>query len=135
MPTNTFSRQTMRSVLCVTIFLTIGLVLVLGPKPVNSCTDWDEDGVCASSDCNDYNPAVGYDGDNDGDGVTVCQGDCEDSDPSILKCGEIFRMYPVIYQPPEQPCHEGFTVTTKYFNCWWQLDWDEINQTYVWVKH
>ena len=108
----------MRLMLCLMLLTILGLVLLSGTKSANGCTDWDEDSVCAPYDCNDYNPTIGYDGDNDNDGFTVCEGDCDDSDTSIHKCGSIFQMYPVIYNPPDQPCREGFTVTTKLYNCW-----------------
>jgi hypothetical protein len=106
--------------MCLTLLVMIGVVLLFtDTRSASGCTDWDEDGVCAEWDCNDFNPSVLYDGDNDGDGFTVCSGDCDDDDPSIHHCGEIYRMYPVYYQPPEQPCREGFTVTTKLYNCWY----------------
>jgi hypothetical protein len=120
----------MRSVLCFTILLLVGVVLVFGSNPASSCTDWDEDGVCATSDCNDFNPSVGYNGDDDGDGVTICQGDCDDSDPSNLnKCaGNMFQMYPVFYNPPDQPCQQGYTVQYSYHYCRYEL----INGAWVW---
>lgn len=110
----------MRLILCLALLMMMGaLLLSTGMRPVSSCTDWDEDSVCAENDCNDFNPTVGYDGDNDGDGSTVCQGDCADDDPTILRCGDVLRMYPVYYYPPEQPCREGYTITTKLYNCWY----------------
>lgn len=113
----------MKLMMCLTVLVMIGVVVLFtDTRPASGCTDWDEDGVCAENDCNDFNPTVGYDGDADGDGSTVCQGDCADDDPSILRCGEVFRMYPVFYNPPEQPCSEGYTITTKLFNCWPQPD-------------
>ncbi len=58
--------------------------------------DWDEDcddhdpeihpgadEVCDGGVDNDCDPATDEDVDDDGDGLTECQGDCDDSDPSI----------------------------------------------------
>ena len=84
----------MRLMLCLALLTILGLVLLSGTNSANGCTDWDEDGVCAANDCNDYNPTILYDGDNDNDGFTVCEGDCDDSDPSIHKCGSIFQIIP-----------------------------------------
>lgn len=120
----------MRSVLCFTILLLVGAVLVFGSNSASSCTDWDEDGVCAPNDCNDFNPTVGYNGDDDGDGVTICQGDCDDSDPANMdKCaGNMFQMYPVFYNPPDQPCRQGYTVQYSYHYCRYELE----NGNWVW---
>ena len=111
----------MRIVLCLALLIMMGaLLLSTSTRPVGGCTDWDEDGVCAASDCNDFNPTVGYNDDADADGVTVCQGDCDDGDAAnIDRCGGVHRMYPVFYEPPEQPCREGYTLTTKVYRCWY----------------
>ena len=108
----------MRKVLCLALVLA-ALIPFAGSRPVAGCSDWDEDGVCAENDCNDFNPTVGYNGDADQDGIAVCQGDCDDGDASnVDKCMGFLQMYPVIYQPPEQPCRDGFIITTSFFNCW-----------------
>lgn len=110
----------MRSILCLALLTTMGaLLLSTNMRPAGGCTDWDQDYVCAASDCNDSNPTVGYDGDYDGDGFTVCEGDCMDDDPAIHKCGEVRRVYPIFYNPPEAPCKEGYTITTKLYECWY----------------
>jgi hypothetical protein len=110
----------MRPVLCLALLMMMGVLLFsANTRPVSGCTDWDEDGVCGSSDCNDYNPNIGYNGDSDGDGLTVCQGDCDDGDPANTdKCmTNIFQVYPVFYEPPQQPCRQGYTITTTVYEC------------------
>ena len=105
-----------------TLLVMMGVVLLFSDmRPVSSCTDWDEDGVCAAYDCNDFNPTVGYDADADGDGVTVCQGDCDDGGAAnIDRCySDPPQYYPVYYNPPEQPCRKGYTLTTKFHRCWY----------------
>jgi hypothetical protein len=44
--------------------------------------DADGDGVLACLDYNDNDPSVGLKTDIDKDGVTNCQGDCDDHDPA-----------------------------------------------------
>jgi hypothetical protein len=110
----------MRTIFGLALLTIMGALLLSGTtRTASSCSDYDQDGVCPPTDCNDFNPTINYDGDYDGDGVTVCQGDCMDDDPTVLKCGEIHREYPVIYSPPEQPCRQGYTVTTSLHNCWY----------------
>jgi len=58
----------MRLILCLTLLTIMGLVLLSDTRSAKGCTDWDEDGVCAPYDCDDYN-----------------------------KCGSIYQMYQVIY--------------------------------------
>lgn len=106
----------MKTVLCLALMLS-ALLLFPSPRPVTGCADWDQDWVCADVDCNDANPTVGYDGDEDGDGFTVCQGDCADDDPTVHKCAESHRMYPVFYNPPEQPCQSGYILRRSRYAC------------------
>ena len=62
-----------------------------GTEPIDTATeptdtsteplwDGDGDGYPADVDCDDLNPALNYD-DVDGDGVSTCDGDCDDMDP------------------------------------------------------
>jgi hypothetical protein len=107
----------MRKLMVLTL-LASALLLFSTPHTANSCTDWDQDGVCAPYDCNDFNPTVGYDGDYDGDGYTVCSGDCMDDDPTVHRCGNVHQYFPVYYNPPEQPCQSGYNLHTNYFHCY-----------------
>ena len=120
----------MKMILCLALLLG-AFLLFPGSRPVNGCSDWDQDGVCAEVDCNDFNPTVNYDGDDDGDGFTVCQGDCADDDPTIHKCQESHRMYPVIYNPPEQPCHSGYMLWRARYSCELPAN-NVINCTFLW---
>jgi hypothetical protein len=120
----------MRLFLCLALFAMMGVLLFsTGTRPVSGCTDYDQDGVCPPADCNDFNPTISYDGDFDNDGVTVCQGDCMDDDPTILKCKESHKQYPIFYNPPEENCTSGFTVTTQLFHCWTQPDGSLLCET------
>ncbi|HEX8634838.1 MAG TPA: hypothetical protein VF703_11885 [Pyrinomonadaceae bacterium] len=116
----------MRAILCLALMFGALLLFPSAPAPVSGCTDYDQDGVCAPIDCNDFNPTIAYDGDDDGDGFTVCQGDCADDDPTIHKCKDSLRQYPVFYNPPEQPCQSGYTLTTQLFHCYTQPDGTRI---------
>jgi hypothetical protein len=63
----------MKLILCLMFLTIMGLVLLSDTRSAKGCTDWDEDGF------------------------SVCEGDCENSDPSIHKCGSIDQMYSLIY--------------------------------------
>jgi hypothetical protein len=113
-------KQIVRGVLCLSVLTIVFALLLSGnSRSAIAFADYDQDGVPAGPDCNDFNPTIAYDADDDLDGFTICQGDCADDDPTIHKCAESHRQYPVIYNPPETPCHTGFTVHTKAYHCWY----------------
>lgn len=87
-------------------------------QKASSCTDSDMDGYCAGQDCDDSNPFItGNRDDLDKDGVSECQGDCDDSDRTIQRCSFSKKKYPIIYNPPDQPCRSGLIVDVTYWRC------------------
>lgn len=109
----------MRKVLLLALIIA-AILPIVGSRPAAGCTDWDQDGVCAYFDCDDNNPEIGYDGDYDGDGVTICEGDADDTDLyNINRLSALLSAmytYPMYYHYPEQ-CTQGFTITTKLYEC------------------
>lgn len=98
----------------------LGLLLVALTNPVPkgmACIDNDNDGVCREYDCDDSSPLKSSTADLDGDGKSECEGDCRDDDPSITFCAETaWRRFPVFYEPGEQNCRTGITVTRTFGN-------------------
>jgi hypothetical protein len=108
----------MRKFLFLALFAAIGAALLLaGNRPAAACIDNDNDGVCREYDCDDSSPLKSSTADLDGDGYSECDGDCRDDDPSITFCAETaWKRFPVFYEPGEQNCRTGITVTRTFGN-------------------
>ena len=81
---------------------------------MSTCTDNDADGTCAEVDCDDFDAALNG-RDDDGDGVTSCQGDCREDDLAITNCSQVRREVPVYTYYPEV-CFDIY-MTTREYSC------------------
>jgi hypothetical protein len=114
----------MRKILFLALFTAIGTALLFaGNRPAAAdCLDYDHDGVCHFMDCDDFNPEITNNGDvdADGDGFTVCMGDCADDDPTIQFClRTVTKTAPNIvpfYTVPADNCG-GLTVHHSFYHC------------------
>jgi hypothetical protein len=99
------------------------LVLFANNRPATAdCVDFDNDGVCSFLDCDDFNPNITNNGDvdEDGDGFTVCMGDCDDGDPAVQFClRTIIKTDPhrvPFYTVPSENCG-GLTIHHEFYRC------------------
>jgi hypothetical protein len=113
----------MRKFLFLALFAVAGAVLLsAGGRRANAdCPDFDNDGVCNLFDCDDFNAQITNNGDvdADGDGFTVCMGDCQDDDPAIQLCRRVIDKTQYDPQPlPNQGntgC--GYTIHHSFYHC------------------
>lgn len=116
----------MRTILCLALMacaLLLPTGLFNGTRATATCIDNDRDGACSLiDDCNDFNPYVQRDNGNDdldGDGLTPCQGDCDDEDSTVQRCTrritKVDNLQP-FYTVPTDNCG-GLVVDVKGYRC------------------
>jgi hypothetical protein len=82
--------------LCLSVAVCALLMVLSTTKTVaqSTCTDNDYDGyTTCDGDCDDNDP-VKVPVDEDGDGVSSCAGDCQPYEPQVNKCTHQKKFYP-----------------------------------------